>query len=145
MEAWSEVCLSGVKSYTRLRGEPAPRACLDELADYAGGWLPADYLDVMSRSNGFEGVVGSCPDVGWPFRLLPCEEALTATRAYRVREYEPDLFLLGTDGSGTAYLIDTRSHEWVELPFLDFGAVGHSRLERRFDSLRGLLENLASG
>ncbi len=139
---WREGSLLGLKVFTRIEFGPADPRCLNELRLLAGGWLPPEYVDAMLDTDGFEGVIGASPESGCFFRLFGCEYALRATAGYRIREFEPNMFLLGSDGGGTAYLIDGATREWIELPFLDFGSTGEGRLERRFPTLRQMLETL---
>src|SRR5579862_3672409 len=139
-DKWCEHTLAGTKVFLSATNPPPDPKCLKRLTKLAGGWLPEDYLEVMRSMDGFEGLVGENSEHGRWLRLLPCEDAALRTDRLSLPSLEPMLFLLGSDGAEIAYLLDRETHEWVELPYLDFGSLPEARLERRFCSFTSMLK-----
>lgn len=140
---WFETFLFEVPVWILEVSPPAPEACLEALRQAAGGWLPDDYMKFMLEQDGLNGNVGADMDSGSFLILYDCERAKNPSEAYNMPDFEPTMYELGTNGGGTAYLIDRSSQEWVELPYLDFGDSGDSRLERRFPDMKSMFYALA--
>lgn len=97
----------------------ASQATIDELLESLGSGLPEEYLDFLRACNGVEGPVGA----NGYLTLYPAEELPGLNEQYRVREFAPGLVLIGSDGGGSAFAIDTRSGnpssmQYVEVPFV---------------------------
>jgi hypothetical protein len=77
--------------------------------------LPDSFLAVHRHLGAGEGFVG--PHY---LRLYPIEELTAVNEVYEVQTFVPDLFVFGSDGSGTAYAftLDTMPVGIVEIPFL---------------------------
>ena len=69
----------------------------------------------LARSNGGEGFIGE--RYVW---LWKAEELVTHNRGYKVAEFFPTFFFIGTDGGGEAYAFDvSRDDPTVfEVPFI---------------------------
>jgi hypothetical protein len=69
----------------------------------------------LSRSNGGEGFIGE--RYVW---LWKAEELMTHNRGYKVAEFFPNFFFIGTDGGGEAYAFDITGHDETvfEVPFI---------------------------
>jgi len=74
------------------------------LADSLLGRLPDDYVNLIRVFGAGEGFVG-----GTYLRLYRLEELAAANRAYDIAAYLPDHLLIGSDGCGNAFLLDTAS------------------------------------
>jgi hypothetical protein len=110
----------------------APEDALETLTRTLGLRLPADYLSLMSYSNGLEGFVGENYLALW---------AVERVRAYGVYEDLPSFVFIGSNGGGEGYAYDTRSPDMpiVSLPFIG-GKVGLERVLGK--SLAEFLERL---
>jgi len=76
--------------------------------------FPSDYIEFMKEKNGGEGIIGEGRYV--QFWLL--EELLEANADYMVHEFAPDLFLIGSDGGGTAFGVKRNEGIFIEVPFV---------------------------
>src|SRR5687768_3466863 len=77
--------------------KPATKAAMQQLVKSAGVELPADYLTSLHGSSGGEGSLGIEP--GW-ITLWPAQEVIAANRDYRVSEFLPGFFGIGSSGGG---------------------------------------------
>ena len=92
---------------------------IESVKSYFGFAFPGDYLQFMREYGGTEGFVGrESYLILWPIR-----ELITHNEGYKVKEFCPELVLIGSNGGGTAYAFDTSSREKsiVEIPFMDLG------------------------
>jgi hypothetical protein len=80
---------------------PASEEVLQSLSAALPKSLPDSYMAFLARSNGGEGWVGE--QYVW---LWKAEELMTHYRGYRVAEFFPNFFFVGTDGGGEAYAFD---------------------------------------
>lgn len=70
-----------------------------------GVTFPSDYRVFLLHSNGGEGGIGS-----WAYlQLLAVEDLSSTNEGYRVREFAPDLVLIGTNLGGTGYALGRRT------------------------------------
>ena len=69
-----------------------------------------DYLEFMKARNGGEGPVG---ENGYA-RFWPLEELIELNEMYAVNKFAPELFLIGTDGGGTAFGIRKASGVFID-------------------------------
>jgi hypothetical protein len=78
--------------------------------------LPAQYVEFLKLTNGYEGLVGKACYV----MLWRVEELDSMNEAYEVQKYAPGLLIFGSDGGGEAYGFDTREPQWpiVQVPFI---------------------------
>jgi hypothetical protein len=76
---WRKIDLAGFPAFLLQTEPPAESECLIELTRAAGGWLPGDYIEVMSRMDGFNGIVGATVEEGSWLCLLPCRAAIAAS------------------------------------------------------------------
>lgn len=84
---------------------------LNELLRGLGVQLPADYLSLLSHSNGLSGFVGENY-----LNLYRAEDV----QAYGLHEYAPFFIFIGSDGGGEGFVYDTRSPDMpiVNVPFI---------------------------
>ena len=84
---------------------------LAELRAAVQAQLPADYLSLLSWSNGADGFVGE------NYLILYTAEDV---RTHGVREYAPSYVFIGSDGGGEGFAYDTRSPDMsiVNVPFI---------------------------
>jgi hypothetical protein len=94
---------------------PATPSLIQQLESDTGLRLPEEYIDFLQQANGGEGFIGNSYLILWL-----AEELLEMNKAYEVEEYDPGLFLFGSDGGGEAYAFDTRmdSKPIVSVPFV---------------------------
>lgn len=82
--------------------------------------------------NGGEGPVGQTE-----YLVLPrLEDLLKTNTLYRVGEFAPGLLLIGSDGGGEGYALDTRSRPMgmVAVPFVGMDLDDATTLDESFDS-----------
>jgi hypothetical protein len=99
--------------------EGAPQGAIDKLLESLGSRLPDEYLDFLRFSNGAAGPVGKNGFVS----LYAAEEIPRLNEDYGVSKFAPGLVLIGSNGGGEAFAIDTRNGspdrmEYVEVPFI---------------------------
>lgn len=96
--------------------EPAQDGVIRRVESQLGVPLPADYVEFLVRPNGGEGPIG---ESGY-LTLWPAEELSQLNKDYCVQEFAPGLTLMGSDGGGNAYAIDTRegAPHFVSVPFI---------------------------
>jgi hypothetical protein len=77
--------------------------------------LPSDYLAIFKITNGVKGIIS-----GWYIDLWKIDELKELNNAYAVQEFIPGIFLIGSNGGGTAYGLDYRNNppSYVEVPFI---------------------------
>ncbi len=107
---------------------PATKEQIEITQEKMGILLPAEYVDFLLKSNGYEGSIGESYVAIWNI-----EELITLNDAYEVKEFAPHLILIGSDGGGEAYGFDTRSKEFpiINTQFIGMGmedeiVLGHS-------------------
>jgi len=75
--------------------------------------LPAGYERFIRSSNGAEGFMNNSYLILWPI-----EELFAYNENYRVEEYAPGFFIIGSDGGGTSYAVDKQTGALYEIPFI---------------------------
>ena len=98
--------------------QPNPPATKEALRSLITGLtkpLPDSYMAFLTRANGGEGFIAERY-----VRLWKAEELLIHNRGYKVAEFFPNFFFIGTDGGGEAYAFDvSRDDPTVfEVPFI---------------------------
>jgi hypothetical protein len=81
--------------------DPAPRAAIDALVQYAGFDLPDEYIGFLRRHDGGEG-----PLEDRDIMLWKAEDLVALNRDYQVARYAPGIFLFGSDGGGELLAFD---------------------------------------
>jgi hypothetical protein len=79
------------------RRAPASDATIQSLIAQCDFTLPPEYLSFLRYSSGGEGSLCIEP---WYFRLCPAEEVIAYNRGYRVAEFLPGYFAIGSNGGG---------------------------------------------
>lgn len=94
---------------------PANAIALREFEAESHIGLPDNYSKFLEQMNGGEGFIGNAYIILWRV-----EELLDMNNAYQVSDYAPGLFLIGSDGGGEAFAIDSRSDAdpIVSVPFV---------------------------
>lgn len=131
--------LCGIEA--RVEGEPAgppTEADLRELLAYAGGDLPADYLEVIQRHDGLMASFGR-DDEGY-IVFDSCRDTIETNRAHGLGDGAP-LLVVGGDGAGKAYAIERASKRWVQTHWDDLPDASHATF---FEDLRALLGHILS-
>jgi len=98
-----EDLLEKLGDITRCDG--APQAAIDALQRWAGGPLPESYLNLLKITNGAE---GSVAEHGGYLMLWPAEKVPEYNEGYCAGEFVPGLILIGSNGGGEAFALDTR-------------------------------------
>ena len=132
--------LTKLLEQTDATGGASPEA-IEELLEYASTGLPRAYLDFLRTRNGAEGPVGENGYVA----LYAAEDIQRMNDGYQVSRFAPGLLLIGSDGGGSAFAIDTRpgdpeAMEYVEVPFIPLDV---DEIEFRAESLTALLQHIA--
>jgi len=94
---------------------PASKEALFALRTALSKPLPSSYMAFLERANGGEGFIGErC------LQLWRAEELIKINRGYKVAEFAPNLFLIGSDGGGEAYAFDVSADDptLFEVPFI---------------------------
>jgi hypothetical protein len=106
---------------------PATKEALQSVIGALPKPLPDSYITFLARSNGGEGFIGE--RYVW---LWKAEELMTRNRGYKVAEFFPNFFFIGTDGGGEAYAFDISGGDETvfQVPFIgtpsDASAIAHS-------------------
>jgi len=87
------------------RQPPVSEAVIQELSASCGFTLPAEYVSFLRFSNGGEGSLCIEP---WCFQLYPAEEIIPFNRGYKVDEFLPAYFAIGSNGAGEMFVIRKR-------------------------------------
>ena len=77
--------------------------------------IPDDFLEFMRLTNGGDVEIGR----NGYLILWKLDGLIKANKDYHIEEFAPNLFLYGSDGSGTAYAFDRRDSSYVKVPFMD--------------------------
>jgi hypothetical protein len=88
---------------------------------------PAQYLAFLTDFNGAAGFIG-------PNKYLSLWDAASVLEnndGYMVREFAPDIFLIGTDGGGNGYGFRA-SGEFVEVPLIGMASSEARTLAKSF-------------
>jgi hypothetical protein len=85
-------------------GKGAAESELQSLIEQLEHHLPADYLDFMRETNGYNGEVGKHGYVC----IWPVEEIAQTNQANHFREWIPGLILFGSNEGGEYFAFDTR-------------------------------------
>lgn len=88
-----------------------------QLESHLGIRLPVDYFEFLTEANGGEGWIGQ-----QYLQLWRVEDIPEFNEGYGASELFPGLVLIGSDGGGEAFALDTRGNEiyFVETPFIGF-------------------------
>jgi len=110
---------------------PATKEALQLLITALPKPLPDSYMAFLARSNGGEGFIGE--RYVW---LWKAEELVTHNRGYKVAEFFPNFFFIGTDGGGEAYAFDISGDDATvfEVPFIGMPSDA-SAIADSFDAL----------
>ena len=94
---------------------PTTKEEIQRTEAYFGVGFPDGYKAFLLYSNGYEGWVGSSY-----VNLWKAEELIESNQAYQVAEFCPQLIIIGSDGGGEAFGLDTRSKSitFVAIPFI---------------------------
>jgi hypothetical protein len=94
---------------------PAPREALSALRTALPRPLPNGYIAFLERVNGGEGCIGERYAQLWR-----AEDLIEFNQGYKVSEFAPNLFLIGSDGGGQAYAFDIAANDptLFEVPFI---------------------------
>src|SRR5215469_12709328 len=94
---------------------PASAQALSALMAALAKPLPDGYTAFLRRANGGEGFIGERY-----VRLWRAEELIGINRSYKVAQFFPDMFFIGTDGGGEAYAFKASGNDAAvfEAPFL---------------------------
>jgi hypothetical protein len=94
---------------------PASREALIALRMALSKPLPNSYMAFLERANGGEGFIGERYAQLWR-----AEDLVEFNRGYKVFEFAPNLFLIGSDGGGQAYAFDISTNDLTlfEVPFI---------------------------
>lgn len=79
------------------RRPPATDAAIDALTAHCDFNLPMEYLSFLRYSNGGEGFLCIEP---WYFQLSSAEEVVAYNQGYKVDEFLPGWFAIGSNGGG---------------------------------------------
>lgn len=80
----------------------------EEITEVCGVRLIPGYLSFMKRHNGGEGDIGS----SW-LQLYPLEELESVNYMYEITEFLPGHILIGSNGGGEFYGIDSEGNLFV--------------------------------
>ena len=124
------------------RAGRASEGAIAALLSYAGSDLPEEYLEFLRSTDGAEGPIGEYGFV----RLYQTGDIPALNEEYRVPDFAPGLLLIGSNGGGSAFAIDTRSADlhtmdFVEVPFIPLDV---DEIVFRAPSLIELLQHVAS-
>ncbi len=121
-------------SYSSRRFQPNPPASEQAVSDLIAALakpLPSSFVAFFKRANGGEGFVGRRY-----VQLWRAEDLIERNKGYRVAEFAPDFFLIGSDGGGEAYAFDLSSLDSavLEIPFIPLDHRESRRIADSFDS-----------
>ena len=116
---------------------PATKEALQSLVTALPKTLPSGYMAFLARSNGGEGFIGERYVSLWK-----AEELVTHNRGYKVAEFFPNFFFIGSDGGGEAYAFDISGDDArvFEVPFIGKPSDARAIVET-FDALLAPLNN----
>jgi hypothetical protein len=94
---------------------PATKEALQSLITALTKPLPDSYMAFLTRSNGGEGFIGERYVCLWK-----AGELITHNQSYKVAEFFPNFFFIGTDGGGEAYAFDISGDDPTvfQVPFI---------------------------
>jgi SMI1 / KNR4 family (SUKH-1) len=121
-------------SYRSRRFKPNPPAsekAISELMAALSKPLPSSFVAFFKRANGGEGFVGTRY-----VQLWRVEDLIELNNGYKVNEFAPRLFLIGSDGGGEAYAFDLSSDDSavLEIPFIPLDRHESRQIVESFDS-----------
>ncbi|MNT72535.1 hypothetical protein D3C72_2111440 [compost metagenome] len=99
--------------------------------------LPQEFLLFLNEFNGGEGFVGENSYV----ILWKTSDLIEFNHGYMVNEFAPELFLIGSDGGGTAYAIRKIDGTFVQVPFIGMSI---EESEKCGDDFKEFLEYLSN-
>ncbi len=100
----------------KLNGPPNP-SDLDKLRQSLPSGFPSDYMEFLAQFNGMEGFMRD----GSYLMLWRAEKICEFNDGYCVSELAPGIVLIGSDGGGNAFGVDTRvePYRFIAVPFVD--------------------------
>lgn len=98
-----EILSDSTASWTRC--PPAAGSAIESLAAACDFDLPEEYLTLLRYSNGGEGFLCIEP---WYFQLCSAEEVVEYNHGYKVDEFLPGWFAIGSNGGGEMLAIRKR-------------------------------------
>jgi hypothetical protein len=101
--------------------EGAAPELLKDLEGWLGKTLPADYTELMGKSNGVEGFVSEDQFLV----LWPVENLKHMNELYAINEFAPGLLLIGSDGGDTGFALDTRNDP-MDIKAIPFVGMSHA-------------------
>ncbi len=119
--------------------EGASYVAIETLRSTAGVELPAEYLELLARSNGGEGDLMAEP--GW-FALWPAEDVVANNVGYNVGEFLPEYFAFGSNGGGEMFVLERargRQSPVYSIPFVPMDAKDRMLVAPSFVSFVRLL------
>ena len=75
--------------------------------------LPVGFIDFFNETNGADISTDNHYVVLWQLT-----EMIKLNKEYKVEEYAPDFFIIGSDGGDTAYAVERNTGLIFELPFI---------------------------
>lgn len=95
---------------------PVEEKNINKVEDELDIRFPCEYVDLMTFTNGAEGIVGVTSYI----TIWKIENIIQYNKGYAVEEFAPGLLIFGSDGGDTAYAFDTRdkSMHIFEVPFI---------------------------
>lgn len=90
--------------------------------------LPAGYEKFIRSSNGAEGFLNNAYLILWPI-----EDLFAHNEGYRVEEYAPGFFIIGSDGGGNSYAVDKQTGALYEIPFIGMSREEATWVAKDFD------------
>jgi len=75
--------------------------------------LPVGFIDFFNETDGADISTDNHNVVLWPLT-----EMIKLNKEYKVEEYAPDFFIIGSDGGNTAYAVERCTGFIFELPFI---------------------------
>ncbi len=90
---------------------PAPEKAVADFEAESGFCVPEDYAAFLRITHGGEGCVSHSTSVVRD----PTEALQQFNEAYRVADYTPCLYLIGSDGGEEAFGFDTSKEPWRTL------------------------------
>jgi len=107
---------------------PASSKVIEAFLSRVGFALPAGYEKFIRRSNGAEGFLQESYLILWPV-----EDLFTHNEAYRVKEYAPEFFIVGSDGGDISYAADKQTGALYAMPFIGMSPEQATWLAKDFD------------
>jgi hypothetical protein len=115
---------------------PASEPELQRLREVSPIELPVSYLEMLSKTNGYEGSLSIQP---YCLVLHPAEEVLEIAQSGTFSEFFPGLFVIGGNGAGEAIALDANTGRDGRIVMFDMTNIDPSESKRElaptFDEL----------